>query len=56
MDVHAAKPAGTAPMSDLEWQMRVDLAACYRLVDHFGMWTCISITFRRACRATKSTS
>jgi ribulose-5-phosphate 4-epimerase/fuculose-1-phosphate aldolase len=37
MNVHAAKPAGTAPMSDLEWQMRVDLAACYRLVDHFGM-------------------
>ena len=20
-----------------EWQARVDLAACYRLVDHFGM-------------------
>jgi len=37
MNVHAAKPAGTAPMSELEWQTRVDLAACYRLVDHFGM-------------------
>ena len=37
MDVHAAKPAGTAPMSDLEWQTRVDLAACYRLVDRYGM-------------------
>ena len=22
---------------ELEWQTRVDLAACYRLVDHFGM-------------------
>ena len=37
MNVHAAKPAGTAPMSEPEWQTRVDLAACYRLVDHFGM-------------------
>lgn len=37
MNVHAAKPAGTAPMSDLERQMRVDLAACYRLVDLYGM-------------------
>ena len=37
MNVHAVKPAGTAPMSELEWQTRVDLAACYRLVDHFGM-------------------
>jgi ribulose-5-phosphate 4-epimerase/fuculose-1-phosphate aldolase len=24
-------------VSDAEWQTRVDLAACYRLVDHFGM-------------------
>jgi ribulose-5-phosphate 4-epimerase/fuculose-1-phosphate aldolase len=24
-------------MTDAEWQMRVDLAACYRLVAHFGM-------------------
>ncbi|HJQ17186.1 MAG TPA: class II aldolase/adducin family protein, partial [Allosphingosinicella sp.] len=24
-------------VSDLEWQMRVDLAACYRLVAHFGL-------------------
>ncbi|HJQ18139.1 MAG TPA: hypothetical protein VJ859_14210, partial [Allosphingosinicella sp.] len=30
---------GQAPgaVSDLEWQMRVDLAACYRLVAHFGL-------------------
>lgn len=28
MNVYAAKPAGTAPMSELEWQTRVDLAAC----------------------------
>jgi ribulose-5-phosphate 4-epimerase/fuculose-1-phosphate aldolase len=26
-----------APMTDAEWDMRVDLAACYRLVAHFGM-------------------
>jgi ribulose-5-phosphate 4-epimerase/fuculose-1-phosphate aldolase len=25
-------------VSEAEWQMRVDLAACYRLVDHYG-WT-----------------
>ncbi len=24
-------------MSDAEWQTRVDLAACYRLVAHFDM-------------------
>jgi hypothetical protein len=24
-------------VSDTEWQARVDLAACYRLVAHFGM-------------------
>src|SRR5678816_4662342 len=23
--------------SDLEWRARVDLAACYRLVEHYGM-------------------
>src|SRR5687767_265309 len=23
--------------SDAEWQARVDLAACYRLVEHYGM-------------------
>ena len=26
-----------APMSDAEWTLRVDLAACYRLVAHYGM-------------------
>lgn len=30
----AKKPAH---ISDAEWQVRLDLAACYRLVDHFGM-------------------
>ena len=24
------------PYSDAEWQMRLDLAACYRVADHFG--------------------
>ncbi|WP_447774221.1 class II aldolase/adducin family protein [Variovorax boronicumulans] len=27
----------TAPMSEQEWQARVALAACYRLVAHYGM-------------------
>lgn len=27
----------TASMSDAEWQARVDLAALYRILDHFGM-------------------
>lgn len=27
----------TAAMSEAEWKTRVDLAACYRLVAHFGM-------------------
>ena len=26
-----------AHVSEAEWQARIDLAACYRLVDHFGM-------------------
>lgn len=26
-----------AGISEAEWRMRVDLAACYRLVDHYGM-------------------
>lgn len=26
-----------ADLSEAEWRMRVDLAACYRLVDHYGM-------------------
>ena len=28
--------ASRTPYTDAEWQMRVDLAACYRLADHFG--------------------
>lgn len=30
-------PSMRAQCSDAEWQARVDLAACYRLVAHFGM-------------------
>lgn len=33
----AAEKPGANRMADLEWETRVDLAACYRLVDHFGM-------------------
>ena len=31
----------THTYSDAEWQARVDLAAAYRLTDHFGMTTLI---------------
>ena len=31
-------PSKRAQVSDEEWQARLDLAACYRLVAHFG-WT-----------------
>ena len=37
MTVHALRNADRSAMSDAEWQTRVDLAACYRLVDHYGM-------------------
>jgi ribulose-5-phosphate 4-epimerase/fuculose-1-phosphate aldolase len=30
-------PSMRSQCSDAEWQARVDLAACYRLVDHYGM-------------------
>lgn len=33
-------PATPAGMSDAEWQTRLELAACYRIVDHYG-WTSI---------------
>jgi ribulose-5-phosphate 4-epimerase/fuculose-1-phosphate aldolase len=32
-----ASSARPAHISEAEWQTRVDLAACYRLVDHYGM-------------------
>ena len=31
------KSTDEARLADPEWQTRVDLAACYRLVDHYGM-------------------
>jgi len=31
-----AGPAGSSSISEAEWQVRVELAACYRLVAHFG--------------------
>jgi ribulose-5-phosphate 4-epimerase/fuculose-1-phosphate aldolase len=30
-------PSLKGKVSDAEWQARIDLAACYRLVDHYGM-------------------
>ena len=35
-DRPAAVPTG-CKWSEAEWAMRIDVAACYRLVDHFGM-------------------
>lgn len=32
-----SRSARPAHINEAEWQTRVDLAACYRLVDHFGM-------------------
>ena len=40
--VQAATAAGVARYGATAWQTRVDLAACYRLVDHFGMCDLIS--------------
>src|SRR5262245_13830782 len=37
MSVLAAKTIGTTPITEAEWQTRVDLAAAYRLVDLYGM-------------------
>jgi hypothetical protein len=34
IDPTQARPASIDPA---EWEVRVDLAACYRLVDHYGM-------------------
>jgi ribulose-5-phosphate 4-epimerase/fuculose-1-phosphate aldolase len=34
----ATRKAAAAPMTDAEWQARVQLAACYRIFDHLG-WT-----------------
>lgn len=33
----SAKQATASQFSKAEWETRVDLAACYRLVDHYGM-------------------
>lgn len=35
-DVTALKSSDHKRCSDAEWETRVDLAACYRLIDHFG--------------------
>lgn len=34
---HIELPSLKGKVSDIEWKTRVDLAACYRLVDHVGM-------------------
>ncbi len=41
-EIVAATESGCARYGEEEWQTRVDLAACYRLVDHFGMCDLIS--------------
>lgn len=35
--INTATAQPTATIDPAEWEARVDLAACYRLVDHFGM-------------------
>ncbi len=46
-------PAATSNVrqlvSDEEWQVRVDLAACYRLVHHYRMTDLVSGGSRGAC-------
>jgi len=37
MPVFTRAPEADAPMSDAEWNVRIDLAACYRLVAHYDM-------------------
>src|SRR3954451_6272174 len=37
IDATQARPAPPPGMDPAEWEPRVDLAACYRLVDHYGM-------------------
>ena len=43
-------------VSEAEWRTRVDLAACYRLVAHYGWDDLSSPTSRRACPAPSTTS
>ena len=43
-------------MSEAEWQTRLDLAACYRLVDLFGWSDLVNTASRRACRGSTSIS
>jgi hypothetical protein len=37
MRANIATPDSRQRWSEAEWALRVDLAACYRLIDHFGM-------------------
>lgn len=41
-ELKQATQAGVERYGELEWRTRVDLAACYRLVEHFGMCDLIS--------------
>jgi hypothetical protein len=44
-------------MSEAEWQTRLDLAACYRLVDLFGWSDLVNrLASRRACRGSTTIS
>ena len=46
----------TKRISDAEWQTRVDLAACYRLVDLYGMTDLHLNHISRGCRAAMITT
>jgi ribulose-5-phosphate 4-epimerase/fuculose-1-phosphate aldolase len=57
MNLVSPRPAvRPARMSEAEWKTRVDLAACYRLVHHYGMSMLIynHITARVPGRITTS--
>ena len=43
-------------VSKEEWDTRVNLAACYRLMADFGMVEMVAITSPRACRERTTSS
>ena len=57
-DIRSAQSLGQGNvpgMDPLEWETRVDLAACYRLVDLYGMCD-LHQPSQRGCRARTSIS
>ena len=50
IDTTQARPAHIDPA---EWETRVDLAACYRLVDHYGMPQRRFLRWSRSARSAR---